>query len=93
MPLNLKERKAEMEKWRKEAQRRLKALSPEERAYLEERIVALRRKSSKRLAAGIVEEISEILGMPDPLDFCLQWKWEGVGGIDYVLSRTIYPLA
>ena len=81
-----------MSDWHSIAQKSVKSLDEDQVNYLNSKIVSLRKKNSKDLANSLCEDISELLRMKNPLDYCVDWKWEGFFGLNYVLNLTIYKL-
>lgn len=82
-----------MSDWHSIAQKRVKTLDENQVNYLDLKIISLKRKNSKDLANGLCEDVSELLGIKNPLGYCVDWKWEGFFGLNYVLNLTIYKLS
>lgn len=82
-----------MSDWHSIAQERVKTLDENQVNYLDLKIISLKRKNSKDLANSLCEDISELLGMTNPLNLCVDWKWEGFFGLRFVLGLTIYKLS
>lgn len=82
-----------MSDWHAMAQKRVKTLDENQVNYIDLKIISLKRKNSKGFANNLCEDISELLEMKNPLDYCVDWKWEGFFGLNYVLSLTIYNLS
>jgi len=91
-PEEIKERRQAMRAWVREAQAKVDALDSDSRAYLRELIDELSRKNSKGLADALAREIGGFLGLQNPLRFCVDWKWEGFFGLQFVLEQTVYAL-
>lgn len=88
----INEIKENLRKWVREAQENYNALDNEMKIYVQDKVAEFNRKNSKRLANCVAVEIAQALDVVNPLDYCLNWKFDAFYGIDYVADQTIRKL-
>lgn len=88
----IQKKREDINNWLARAQEKVNSFSDSEKEYLQDRIEAFWRKSSKGLADAIADGIAEFLGMENPLNFCIDWKWDGFFGLNFVAGETFDKL-
>jgi len=91
-PEDIKHNHQNLSLWWREAQEIIDDLNPEDKYYLRTLIDSLRRKTSKRLASSLINDICEFIDIDSPEPYIWENKFEGFFGINFVLSKTIYKL-